>query len=177
MTDSGKPWSANNLVRHRAGGGDLIAIKSKTPRSSRYVRAFGQQIYDIQSSGDVGGRKPSVLLHGLNDLSLVEEPLDQTWSKFFPGVEGAKRKSYRYPLPYTDEFCHLYAEPLSSFVRATQLFAGAVEHIASARAADVSLASEALESINLLRRPNQRGYGTGCQRSFGTRLAHAFSIS
>ena len=64
------------------------------------------------------------------------------------------RKSYPYPPPYTDEFCQLYAERLSSFVHATQLFAGAVEHIASARSAAVSLASEqALETINLLRRP------------------------
>jgi hypothetical protein len=29
-------------------------------------------------------RKPSVLLHGLNELDLVEETPDKTWSKFFP---------------------------------------------------------------------------------------------
>src|SRR5690242_9748820 len=138
-------WEAVTLAAQRGEAAQFT--------STRYVRAFGQQIYEIQSSGDFGDRKPSVLLHGLDDLTLVEEPLDQTWSKFFPGVEGAKRKSYPYPPPYTDEFCQLYAEPLSSFVRATQLFAGAVEHIVSARAADVSLAGEALEAINLLRRP------------------------
>ena len=138
-------WEAVTLAPQRGEAAQFT--------STRYVRAFGQQIYEFQSSGDVGGQKPSALLHGLNDLRLVEEPLDHTWIKFFPGVEWAKRKSYPYPLPYTDEFCHLYAERLSSFVHATQLFAGAVEHIASASAADVSLAREALETINLLRRP------------------------
>jgi hypothetical protein len=40
----------------------------------------------------------------------VEETPDKTWSKFFPSVEWEKRNTYAYPLPYTDEFCHLYAE-------------------------------------------------------------------
>jgi hypothetical protein len=58
--------------------------------SPRYVRALGQSIYTTESSGDVGDRKPSVLLHGSNDLNLVEETPDKTWSKFFPSVEWGK---------------------------------------------------------------------------------------
>jgi hypothetical protein len=139
-------WEAISLAPLRADGGQFT--------STRYVRAFGQQIYHFESSGDVGDRKPSILLHGLNDLELVQEALDKTWAKFFPGVEWRNRNTHPYPLPYTDEFCHVYAEPLSSFVRATQLFAGAVEHVASPPSGDVSLASQqALETINLLRRP------------------------
>jgi hypothetical protein len=139
-------WEAIRLAPQRTTGGQFA--------STRYVRAFGQQIYRFESSGDIGDRKPGVLLHGLNDVDLVEERLDKTWSRFFPVVEWKKRNTYAYPLPYTDKFCHLYAEPLSSFVHATQLFAGAVEHVASAQAGHVSLASEqALETMNLLRRP------------------------
>src|SRR5690348_12581767 len=83
-------WEAVTLAAQRGEAAQFT--------STRYVRAFGQQIYEIQSSGDFGDRKPSVLLHGLDDLTLVEEPLDQTWSKFFPGVEPAKRKDVAFGL-------------------------------------------------------------------------------
>ena len=52
--------------------------------SEQYVRAFGQTVFHSAGEGDVGGSQPNVLLHGLNDLQLVEETLDQTWSRFFP---------------------------------------------------------------------------------------------
>jgi hypothetical protein len=139
-------WEAITLATPQAEGAQFAP--------TRYVRGFGQQLYLFGSSGDVRGSEPRALLHGLNDVDLVEEALDKTWGQFFPRVEWGKRKTYPYPLPYTDEFRHLYAEPLSSFVHATQLFVGAVEHVASAQAGHVSLASEqALETINLLRRP------------------------
>jgi hypothetical protein len=139
-------WEAMSLAPQAAEGGLFT--------STRYVRAFGQQIYYFQSSGDVGGRKPKVLLHALNDVDLVEEAPDKTWSKFFPRVEWAKRNTYPYPPPYTGEFCLLYAEPFSAFVYAARLFAGAVEHVVSGRAREVNLAAEqALETLNLLRRP------------------------
>jgi hypothetical protein len=139
-------WEAITLAP-QAGEADQFT-------STRYVRAFGQSIQACETSGDVRGRKPSVLLHGLNDLDLVEETPDKTWSKFFPSVEWEKRNTYAYPLPYTDEFCHLYAERLSSFCNAAQLFAQAVDHVTSARAGRVDLGSEqALQTINLWRRP------------------------
>jgi transposase len=139
-------WEAITLAP-QAGEADQFT-------SARYVHAFGQNVYHFESSGDVGGRKASVLLHGLNDLDLVEETPDKTWSKFFPSVEFEKRNTYAYPPPYTDEFCHLYAERLSFFCNAALLFADAVTHVASARASHVDLESEqALETINLWRRP------------------------
>ena len=139
-------WEAITLAP-QAGEADQFT-------STRYVRALGQSIYEFESSGDVGRRKPSVLLHGLNDLDLVEETPDKTWSKFFPSVEWEKRNTHAYPPPYTDEFCHLYAERLSFFCNAARLFAQAVRHVASARARHVDLGSEqALETINLWRRP------------------------
>lgn len=139
-------WEAIRLAP-QAGKADQFT-------STRYVRAFGQSIFISEGSGNVGDRKPSVLLHGLNDLDLVEETPDKTWSQFFPSVEWGNRNTYAYPLPYTDEFCHLYAERLSSFCNAAQLFAGAVRHVSSARAGHVDLrAEQALETINLLRKP------------------------
>ena len=77
----------------------------------RYSRGFGQVIQTQHSSGDVSDRTASVLIRGLNDLTITEEPPSQTWSRFFPSVEFSKRDSFPYPQPYTVEFCQLYGEP------------------------------------------------------------------
>ena len=94
-----------------------------------------------------------MILHALDDLKLVVEPLDKTWRRFFPTVSRAKAPNYPYPVPYTEEFCHLYAEPLVDFVQALRLFAGAIQGLTtpSGNGAGNDLA---LDTINLLRRSN-----------------------
>jgi hypothetical protein len=95
-----------------------------------------------------------VILHALDDLKLVVEPLDKTWRRFFPAVSRAQARNYLYPAPYTEEFCRLYAEPLVDFVQALRLFAGAIKTL-TARSGNGAAAKDlALEAINLLRRSN-----------------------
>jgi hypothetical protein len=95
-----------------------------------------------------------VVLHALDDLKLVQEPLHQTWSRFFPTVSRAQARSYPYPVPYTEEFCRLYAEPLVDFVQALRLFAGAIEPLTAPSGNGRAAKDLSLETINLLRRSN-----------------------
>lgn len=94
------------------------------------------------------------ILHELEDLKLVEEPLDKTWRRFFPTVSRARARNYLYPEPYSDEFCRLYAEPLVDFVRAVRLLAGAIEGLTARSGISPDAKDLALETINLLRRSN-----------------------
>jgi hypothetical protein len=138
-------WESLTLAPQPSGDFDFVSI--------RYVRAYGQQVYTIRSSGDLGIRNPSLLLHGLNDLDLVEEPPEKTWRQFFPTVSRARANKYPYPMPYTEEFCRLYAEPVFDFVQAARLFAGAIKHLAKRSLDNPDANEQALETINLLRRP------------------------
>src|SRR6266852_9471668 len=67
----------------------------------RYFRGFGQVIEVQQTTGDVKEGTATVLIHGLNDLTLVEESPSKTWSRFFPSIGFSKQDTFSYPLPYT----------------------------------------------------------------------------
>jgi hypothetical protein len=57
------------------------------------------------------------------------ESLDTTWARFFPKVPPQEWQSYAYPLPATNEFWNLYAEPVSRFLHMAillQLTLGAI---------------------------------------------------
>jgi hypothetical protein len=139
-------WEALTLAPQPSGGFDFVSI--------RYVRAYGQVVEQIRSKGDdVGTWEPNVLLHGLNDVRLVEESPEKTWRQFFPTVSRARAYAYQYPSPYTEEFCRLYAEPVFEFVLAAQLFAGAIKHLAECNHDNPDANKQALNTINLLRRP------------------------
>ena len=75
--------------------------------SEQYVRALGQTVFHSAGEGDVGGSQPNVLLHGLNDLQLVEETLDQTWSRFSrPSTGGTGVATLiRVPTPTSSAGC------------------------------------------------------------------------
>jgi hypothetical protein len=141
-------WEAITLAPQRSESGTWI--------QHRYLRAQGQTVEDIVSSGDVCERPPSVLIRGLRDFHLVEETPHHTWARFFPSVEWGKRNTYAYPLPYTDEFCHLYAEPLFFFCTAARSLAGAITHLASPSSPgqhhDLLAQKKAADLINFLRR-------------------------
>ena len=94
-----------------------------------------------------------MLLHGLDDVALVEEAPEKTWRRFFPTVSRARARRYQYPKPYTEEFCRLYAEPVFDFVLAARLLAGAVHHLRAGSGGDPETNKQALETINFLRRP------------------------
>jgi hypothetical protein len=122
-----------------------------------YYRGFGQVVHVHKTTGDVKDRTATVLIHGLNDLTLVEESPSKTWSRFFPGVELWRRNTFSYPQPYTDDFCQLYGERLIDFCNAAKLLVGAILHLGPKQTTikgDPTLAREqAIDAINLLRRP------------------------
>jgi hypothetical protein len=123
----------------------------------RYFRGFGQVVQVQKTTGDVKDGTATVLIHGLNDLTLVDEPPSKTWGRFFPSIEFSKRDTFSYPRPYTVEFCRLYGEPLFDFCKAAKLLVGAISHLARKQSEtkhDPRIAREqALDAINLLRRP------------------------
>jgi len=123
----------------------------------RYFRGFGQVVQVHETKGDVKGRKTSVLIHGLSDLTLKDESPATTWSRFFPQVGVSECDTFVYPPPYTDEFCALYGERLMDFCNAAKLLVRAMLHLGGNPPqinGDPELAREqALDAINLLRRP------------------------
>lgn len=51
----------------------------------------------------------------------VREGLDQEWAVYFPDIPDTEAANYLYPLPLTDEFWHLYAEPIAEISYAARL--------------------------------------------------------
>jgi len=107
-------WEAISLAPQHYEKGDRWVQR-------KYVRGFGQVIQFQETTGDVKDGTATVLIHGLNDLKLKEEPPGETWSRFFPHIEHSKRDTFSYPQPYTLEFCQRYGEPLFDFCKAAKL--------------------------------------------------------
>jgi hypothetical protein len=121
----------------------------------RYSRGHGQSVQLIESTGDVGDRNASVLVHDLDDWNLKKEVLELTWHRFFPSVNHGQRDTFQYPVPYSGEFCFLYAERVFDFYKAAKFLAGAMAHLSTDPPVvpDPELAWEqARQAINLLRR-------------------------
>jgi hypothetical protein len=121
-----------------------------------YFRGFGQTIESQEVTGDVSDRQASVLLHGLNNLTVIEESPGKTWSRFFRDVEFSKRDTFPYPQPYSMDFCQLYGEPVVDFCNAAKLLVGAISLLAGntpvVNGEPKLAAAQALHTINLLRR-------------------------
>jgi hypothetical protein len=129
----------------------------------RYLRGYGTTIGMVHTKGDLPEARSSVLIHPLHDLTTKEEPLVYTWARFFPSVPEQERETFAYPIPYSQEFWELYAEPMSEFWRAARLFTGAVQHLGAsakpiaggARASTETEAlarAQAVDVLNLLRK-------------------------
>jgi hypothetical protein len=95
----------------------------------RYLRGYGTGVDICQTAGDQSPARPGVLIHALHDLNIKEEALAETWCRFFPSVPERERETFAYPMPYSQAFWELYAEPVSEFWRGARLFAGCVEHL------------------------------------------------
>jgi hypothetical protein len=150
-------WESVTLSPRPKRGASKLKIQEK------YIRSYGNTLCIVRSEGDLDNARSRVLIHGLNDMEIKEEPLAATWHRFFPSVSWHERESFAYPAPYSRRFCELYAEPVMEFWRAARLFADIVEHVGPAgkheRARDAAskgtetLAREqATHSLNLLRR-------------------------
>lgn len=76
--------------------------------------------------------EPEVLIQNLEGGRVDREPLGATWCRFFPDVPKAGRTTYKYPLPRSEKFWRLYAEPIEEFLKAavtlTDMLAN-LEHI------------------------------------------------
>ena len=84
--------------------------------------------------------RPHVVLHGLDKAECEEQPLSKTWAKFFPDVPQDQRETYLYPVPRSEEFWRLYAEPVDAFFEAANVLQQAVEGLSYAK--PVAAASE-----------------------------------
>lgn len=71
--------------------------------------------------------RPHVLIQELHTTRLEEEPLSKTWARHFPGVPEAERETAEYPMPFSKEFWHKYAEPLDAFIQAATALASAIK--------------------------------------------------
>jgi hypothetical protein len=121
-----------------------------------FVRGPGQQIQDSSISEATRTGRARVLLHELIDITPRNERPGQTWGKFFPAVSLGKKDTFQYPIPYSDEFCSLYAERVFDFCQAARLLTGAMLHLQRSTQPPVEnpdlARGQALETINLLRR-------------------------
>jgi len=118
-----------------------------------YLRGYGSTVHPFETDGEFEPGKPSVVIHDLVDLLPHEESPGETWHRFFPTIRYAERDSFPYPKPYSAEFCDLYAERVSDFCRAAEYLAGALLHLQRNDQPTTLAQRQALEAINLLRRP------------------------
>ncbi|HSP70470.1 MAG TPA: hypothetical protein VLN48_22245 [Bryobacteraceae bacterium] len=141
-------WEAIALAPQEDGPGRFV--------QRRYIRGTGQAIQVLETSGDAGDQKASVIMHGLENLNPIEETPGKTWYKFFPSVEFGKRETFQYPIPYSDEFCQLYSERVIDFCQAARYFSGAAKFLTARPEPSIDntelARTQALEAMNLLRR-------------------------
>jgi hypothetical protein len=87
---------------------------------------------------------PHVLMTSLEPLPghapWSEEPLSQTWARFFPDVPQEHWETYRYPTPLTEDFWRQYAEPLDQFARAASILRRAFDGLREDQAANAASA-------------------------------------
>src|SRR5262245_20409654 len=76
------------------------------------------------------------------------EPLEKTWAQFFPTL--AKNRRYALPLPSSEGFWRLYAEPVEAFVEAAILFR---DTVAAVQSRDKDQRAVGLDRLNALLSP------------------------
>jgi hypothetical protein len=57
------------------------------------------------------------------------EPFGRTWASHFPSIRESERETYPYPLPTSEGFWKLYAEPLRDFLSSAWAFHNALDSI------------------------------------------------
>ena len=73
-----------------------------------------------------------VMLHPLSSLEITDEPIAETWNKFFPSFPP--RQSYETLHPGHDEFFRAYEEPIDQFFRGAVALTGPLETVAGFKA-------------------------------------------
>jgi hypothetical protein len=75
-------------------------------------------------------RRPRVVLRDLRGRDWAEEPLSETWGRFFPHVRKDEVETHAYHRPLTLEFCQEYAEPLDDLLDAAFLLRSVFQTVA-----------------------------------------------
>jgi hypothetical protein len=106
--------------------------------------------------------RPRALIYGEQQITYVadeieEEEIDRTWSWFFPEVRPQARLRYPYPLPLSEEFWRVYAEPVPTFIRYALVLQQGIQPLSrSSDLAKVIPCEDALNFANALRPPASR---------------------
>ena len=124
----------------------------------RYVRGAGTNPIIHHSEGDRDRLRSSALVRPLDQIDIQEESLGRTWGRFFPSVPPEQRETFEYPIPYSESFWQLYAEPVVEFWHAAKLFASLFESLGPKTIPkETHASSEAREAaiarLNVLRKP------------------------
>lgn len=77
---------------------------------------------DLVSDSDLASNWPSphVIIRDVSTNRLEEEPLSKTWARFFPSVPEGETDTFDYPVPLSEGFWRMYAEPLDDFLDAAR---------------------------------------------------------
>ncbi len=128
------PHVAQRCTVHprRISGGRFMAKWEVTT----YSRANGRWTSGLSYEMGRGlAAEPEVLLQSDEQFSdgqqsVALEGIEETWGHFFPSVPVRTRREYRYPCPLSEEFWHVYAEPVPVFVRHALVLQQAIEPLA-----------------------------------------------
>ncbi len=162
-------WRASSEADHR-----LVPVQQQLIRTNQgWIRTGREGLrVSAQTNGDnspIAGDlvdpeslptrwpDPGVLLQDLRQGDWKTEPLSQTWFRFFPDVPWEERETYDYPLPGTDAFWSIYAEPVYHFVEAATLLRAAIHGLCGEEgtiaAEDQGTRQDAIDRLNRLLGP------------------------
>ncbi len=72
-------------------------------------------------------QQPGVLFQDLSTGEIKQKSFTEAWRTFFPYLTAQEREAFRYPVPPSEAFWRMYAEPFSSFWKVATLFRETVE--------------------------------------------------
>ncbi len=78
--------------------------------------------------------KPGVLIGELHKGGWKWESVTETWARFFPDIPRGELTGYPYPLPLTEDFWRIYAEPLDAFVSGAAALRDALKDLTATEA-------------------------------------------
>ena len=141
----------------RVGGGWVKNVRRAFPTSSVAweTSRLGQPVE--RGFWPRGIREPGVLLHWGPISEWREAPFRAWWTRFFPDLdwdpleEPSEGDLFAYPLPLSEEFWHVYGEPISEFMDAALSLTWLLEAFKALRdvkGADSPSLAEVLEVLN-----------------------------
>lgn len=84
---------------------------------------------------EVGRHRDEALMTVLGGADSYRQPLADGIARYFPDIPRDEARTYAYPLPLSESFWTLYAEPVGEFARAVNYFADSV-HLAGSSDAE-----------------------------------------